>query len=108
VRESERNLCRDRGSERSGAYREQSWKLLLSSRESGGREENLRGTLTIYRKIGNQSRLAGAMNNIASVLGDMRKLEDAKKLSQGALKIYREIADYTGEGETLVTSRRNT
>jgi hypothetical protein len=51
---------------------------------------------------------SGAMNNIASVLGDMRKLEEAKKLSQGALKIYREIGDYTGEGETLITSRRTT
>ncbi len=55
----------------------------------------------IYRKIGNQSGMAGAMDNIANVLGDMGKPEEAKKLSQGALQIYREIGDYTGEGETL-------
>jgi hypothetical protein len=35
------------------------------------------------------------LDNIASVLGDMGKLEEAKKLSQDALKIYREIGDYT-------------
>jgi hypothetical protein len=35
------------------------------------------------------------LDNSASVLGDMGKLEEAKKLSQDALKIYREIEDYT-------------
>jgi hypothetical protein len=56
--------------------------IAITIGKSGGREENLQETLTIYRKIGNQSGLAGAMDNIASVLGDMGKLEEAKNLSQ--------------------------
>jgi serine/threonine protein kinase/tetratricopeptide (TPR) repeat protein len=57
--------------------------------------------LDTCRMIGNQSCVAGALDNIAGVLGDLGNRAEAQKLTLDALKIFREIGDSTGEGEAL-------